>query len=389
MPHTSITRRRTLAKLFLFASAAASQLAACGGSGGGDGSGESSSAAEETPGPMAPGPAAPPAPPTARFAYSGSSAATLFEYSVDPSSGALTEIQSLTTDGAPVHVCMGARPEHVYAAQPANGEVKLYEVDTVTRALTLKGSFPAGPSPDVLALHPSGKFLCVGDRFNRQLSSYLIDPATGGLTLIGSLACDTGVLEFHPSGAFVFSAAGGGNLWSIAVDPGTGLLTQAASTPATFGIESLAVDPAGQALYTSTSNVHDRNVTAHGIDAATGALTQRQHLALDAQPGGLAVHPSGRYLYLATHNNTTPFGGDLRKLEIDPTTGSLTAGTVLTKAVLRSASISIDSGGGVVYVSSSNGSEIEVFSCDSANSGDLTPLQKVSVFGGGTRLALS
>ena len=97
---------------------------------------------------------------------------------------------------------------YMYVALQGDNKIARFGVDPLNGNLEPKGSVdvPGGPAP--LAINPSRTALFVGQRSGKQLSSYSIDTATGGLSFtglvdVGEEAC---YLSTDSSGKFLLSA---------------------------------------------------------------------------------------------------------------------------------------------------------------------------------------
>jgi YVTN family beta-propeller protein len=63
----------------------------------------------------------------------------------------------------------------------------MYTIDPTSGALTSIGTIAAGTFPVSVAVDPSGKFAYVANHGSNNVSMYAIDPTTGVLTLIGTI----------------------------------------------------------------------------------------------------------------------------------------------------------------------------------------------------------
>lgn len=172
-----------------------------------------------------------------------------------------------------------------------------------------------------------GRFVYVAGGSSRDVSSYAIDPATGGLTPVGV----TGVggstpiaLAADPGGRYLWAATSGGEggIRAFAVDRATGALREIAGSPFESGqsTEAIAIDPAGRYLFATRFATQRVDVLA--IDDATGSLRAVPGAALTTSAPAIAraaITSDRRFLYVPI---TTPSVVDAATL--DTTTGRLT-----------------------------------------------------------------
>ena len=293
-----------------------------------------------------------------KFAYTGNQGASLSGYAVDPSTGELTPLSGfpLPVGANPTSVTHDPQNRflfvsdiaynmlHVYAISPTTGALSeispspyntMIESETVivdpsgthvylyrTGASTsypgvsgnqivafnlgstgilspIKGSpFTVGApgaafeSDFGMVIDPAGKFLFLKN--SSQLYAFAIDAATGGLTLLQTLAAQQfGDIAVDPGGLYMY-AAGASALVSYAIDPRSGLLSLAKSTPAAEGggAYTIAISPNGNYAYTVEGNDMVSYTVSNGAFTHVGTVypgVYGQHIAVD---------PSGSFVYV-------------------------------------------------------------------------------------------
>lgn len=109
-------------------------------------------------------------------------------YSIDPASGALTEIAGspFAAGDGPRFVAFDPSGKFAYVANYHSGNVSAYAIDPVTGALTAVAGSPvaAGDGPYSIAVDPSGRFAYVTNLISHDVSSYRINAITGALSAL-------------------------------------------------------------------------------------------------------------------------------------------------------------------------------------------------------------
>jgi hypothetical protein len=104
----------------------------------------------------------------------------------------------------------GSGKTFVYVGSDTGSSIRILELNLQTGALTPRGMATAGPSPDYLAFHPSGKFLyAISEQAAGAVHAFSIDPQTGALTRlnnVGSGGSGPAYLSVHKSGKWVLVA---------------------------------------------------------------------------------------------------------------------------------------------------------------------------------------
>jgi hypothetical protein len=187
-------------------------------------------------------------------------------------------------------------PEFLYATS-TGGQILAFSIDHTSGTLTALASAP-GPSMSLGITAVNNQFLFASDPLNAQLDGFSIDQTTGGLTALASSPFSTGTLSFpeglaSPAGSSILYAADVGGVAAFATNA-TGTPTAISGSPFSSSGANLflAIDPAGQFLYTS-------------IDDPPGAIfgfTVGSTAALTAVPGSPFTIPGQTVL------NSRPYG---------------------------------------------------------------------------------
>ena len=322
--------------------------------------------------------------PTGKFAYvldggcAGGIGGYLSMYTINPATRALASIGPplWTYDGdTPGSMAVDPSGKFVYVANPGDpyspdaGSVSMYSIDATTGALTytgmLSGNCPGLCFPASVAVDPFGKFAYVasgGGAFPFNVEMYTIDPTTGALNSIGTIAAGgyPQAVAVDPAGNFLFMATmnatpgSAGSLSTYAINATTGALTSIGTITAGGVPNAVTVDPSGKFAYVPNSGSND--VSMYTIDATTGALTSIGTTATGTGPVAVAVDPSGKFAYVADSGSN-----DVSMYTINSTTGSLTL-TGMIAAGSSPSSIAIDPSGEFAYVTNSGSNDVAMYS---------------------------
>ena len=210
--------------------------------------------------------------PSGKFVYvandGGFTPTSVSMYAIDATTGVLVLIGTVAVDGRATSVTVDPSGKFAYVAdggQNSDGSkgtsVSMYRIDATTGVLTSIGTITAGLSPSSITIHPSGKFVYVGN--SNDLSIYTIDVTTGNLTLTGTVTGISGIV-IHPSGKFGYFGTS-----IYAIDTTTGALMFAGTTGTASGPST--IHPSGKFAYGLNSSLN--TVSMYSIDPGTGALT--------------------------------------------------------------------------------------------------------------------
>ena len=296
---------------------------------------------------------------------------------------------------------MGAmQPNLVYVGTytgPGKAEgIYVYRMDPSTGALAHVQTVSGLNSPTFLALHPRQPFLFAVERqgdseamSSGAVSAFAVDPHTGHLTLLNrqpSYGVSPCYVSVHPGGRHVLVAnyASGhvaalpiqqdgrlGEATSVVQHEGTGPDSRRQEGPHAHFISP---DPAGRFVLACDLGID--KVMVYRLDAASGRLVPNDPPYARVNPGAgprhLSFHPSGRFVYVINELDSTlsAFGydgtdGELRKIQTDSTLPDGFTGTNYCAQVV------VHPSGGFVYGSNRGHDSIAIFAIDQAT-GTLT-----------------
>jgi 6-phosphogluconolactonase (cycloisomerase 2 family) len=332
----------------------------------------------------------PPPPPSAKDALylsTGLAPNSLLTFIFDTGTGTLGS--PTTIAGAPAGIDTKVYPggRFLFVSDLNSGSIFAYSIDRSTGALTVVAgspfSFPGhsgngGP----IAIDPAGKFL-----FNSNASgaivSYTIDSQTGFLTPGTAPAVNDGnqpiYLLVDPTGKFLLVSnhadSSGRNYSVFSINSATGVLTVVSGSPFTIGQntgpQQIVLNSNESVLYAALSN--SQQVNALNFDSTTGALTAFQGAPYPAQsmPTSLALLPSGQFLYAGNNG-----AGSVSEYSVNATTGALTPGNVVQ--VGNPTFLQIDSSGQFLIIVGESLHSILVDKIDPTSGaitqGNMTPL---------------
>jgi lactonase family protein with 7-bladed beta-propeller len=182
--------------------------------------------------------------------------------------------------------------------------------------------FPAGDTPDSVAVDPTGRFAYVVNvAISGQLgavSAFSIGP-NGALTPVPGSPFPAGFgtisVTVDPTGKFVYVPNEFGNDLSAYSIGSNGALTPVPGSPfATTGEDpvSVAVDPTGQFAYVADFGIGSgtNGVSAFSI-GSNGALTPvpGSPFATGNGPSAVAVDPTGQFVYVANSQDVSSLSG--------------------------------------------------------------------------------
>lgn len=255
--------------------------------------------------------------------------------------------------------------EHVYVVNETAGSISLYDMSTVTGTLVSSGTFAGPPLPIHLCFNPAGTYAYLTSAGqNPAITSFSVNPNTGALTQVASLALNAGALPFarvDPSGNYLFTF----DLLSHSIATyglnSNGSLEAADSLALPNSLSDMDFSPASGVLYASgpASVLTQLAFSSSGAVSITGA-TPLTSLPLtvgikDMQGKHIALQPSGKYLYVID-----PLAGTITGFSVNPTSGALTefGGDVYSFSGFSPGSFAFAASGNYLYLSSWSGGGI-------------------------------
>jgi 6-phosphogluconolactonase len=285
--------------------------------------------------------------------------ATVTSFAIDPASGALRQLNRVTSAGAgPCYISLDATGESAFVANYVGSTIATYRVqpdgslsEPVVRLDYKQSRFgKRGPNvrqdvphPHSVHLSPDNRFLLVNDLGSDAISVFTVDPATARLgppALFTNDRPGSGPrhIAFHPNGRWVYSINELDStidrfLWTTTSSQG--LLVIAGPPVKTIApgfrvakntAAEVAISDDGGFLY--ASNRGEDTLVVFTISPTDGALSFMQRIPCGGKtPRHFTLDPSGRWLLCGNQDSAT-----VTILRRDKYTGRL-AGPVQTVAL--------------------------------------------------------
>jgi 6-phosphogluconolactonase len=284
--------------------------------------------------------------------YEGQKAGSISAYSIDPQSGHLAFLNSVSSRGdSPCHLSVDRTGKLVVAANYGGGSIAAFplksdgSLNEASAFVQHKGSSvdkarQEGPHAHSASFSPDNRFALFSDLGLDRILVYRLDISQGTLKLndppFGSVKAGSGPrhLAFHPNGHLAYEI--NEMVPSITVfsyDSRQGVLKeieQVSAQPDNYtgtnnsGAE-VVMHPSGRFLYASNRGAD--TIAVFAIDPQKGTLSKPAQVSTQGKtPRNFAVDPTGAYLLAANQGSDT-----IVVFRIDQKTGMLSpTGTVLS-----------------------------------------------------------
>jgi len=265
-----------------------------------------------------------------------------------------------------------------YVGNDDQSSISVFRIDPGTGMLSLLKTVATVPGGATYCeFDPSGRFLFVSGQFGLVLSSYSIDASGLPVLVPGSTVPTLGSphnLSLGPDGRFIYVANTGSASVSGFAVAANGTLKEIPGSPFAAGVLPYEVKVADSGKFAYAANRDSDDVSGYSIDATSGALTSIGSFPVGcaARPFGpraIEFSPDGKLAFVPNR-----FSNDVTVFAVNTTTGTMApiAGSPFaTGNDPRSAAA--EPSGRFLYVPNVASNDVSGFSID-AKSGALSPL---------------
>jgi 6-phosphogluconolactonase (cycloisomerase 2 family) len=291
---------------------------------------------------------------TPTFAYATNSGSkSITELSI--AGGGLVSITGspLTDTNGPQASVATANGKFLYTGN-SNGSISEYKVGSTGALAKIAGSPIKGlTNPTALVFSPYYNWLYAMDPAASLVDIYTSNATTGKLTFFTSTGDSNNVqaAAVDPFGAFVLAVETATNDVLIGI-PFTGSVGTIAT-----GLSPVAItiDPTSQFVYVANSG--DNTVSAYNLSLASPYMTAiGSAVAAGTTPSAIVAEPYGRYLYVANSGDNT-----ISAYSINAFTGALTPMTGTFSAPGEPVALSVSNDGKYLYVIEKSAGELQQF----------------------------
>jgi 6-phosphogluconolactonase len=235
-----------------------------------------------------------------------------------------------------------------------NGTISEYKIGTTGALTKVVGSPITGlTSPTALIASPYYNWLYTVDAAANRIDVYTINPTTGKLTFFTSTS-DTnnpqGALV-DPFGQFALVAESATNDVLITI-PNVGVVGSVAT-----GLSPVAMtlDPTSQFVYVANSG--DNTISSYSLSMVSPYLTPiGSPVATGTTPSAVVAEPYGRYLYVANSGSST-----ISAYSVDAITGALTPVGSGNSTNAGPSALAVSNDGKYIYVTAKAGGAVDLF----------------------------
>jgi 6-phosphogluconolactonase len=258
----------------------------------------------------------------------------------------------------------------VYVGTGFSGnQIRIFQLDMQTGALTSKGTATSASSPTYMAFHPTRKYAyALSENDPGRIVAFSVDGATGGLTRLNDAASGgngPAHLSVHKSGKWLFVANyNSGHIAVLAVDAqGRVGAPVDVQHPVSMTAHNMQADPAGKYVFLcSTDTAEGNRIFQYRLDEVTGKLAANNPASVSGMgegPRHLAFHPSAKYAYAVGEG-----GGSVLSFDYDAATGLLSNGMVTKIGGSEGAHIDVHPSGKFLYASVRGGNTLAGYSIE-------------------------
>ena len=246
----------------------------------------------------------------AKFAYTGNQGRTLSGYSVNISTGALTALPGfpLASGVSPTAVAVDPQSRFLFVGDISIDKLYVFAINSSTGALDGIGAYPTVHEPVAIVVDPSGTHVYVASQGSNLVYGFNLNSSGGLKTIAGSPFATSGTKGFGSD--MVIDAAGTFlyvedifSIYTYSVNAGSGSLTLVQTITGPLQGGTIALDPRGTYLYAVGAGAN--SIQAYRINPSTGLLTPASSSPMGTRTGAytISISPNGRFAY--TIENTS------------------------------------------------------------------------------------
>jgi 6-phosphogluconolactonase len=319
----------------------------------------------------------------------------IYLLTINPETGHLTPAGGFVSGPNPSFLAVHPNKRFVYSVNEGrDGAASSFALDPSTGALTRLNSQPTGGAdPCYISFDPSGKYVLIANYSGGSLcvlpilADGTLGPQTDHVQHVGKgpneqrqEKAHAHSIRFDPSGKFALACdLGMDQVFIYHLENGKLILHNITSTPPGAGPRHLEFNKAGNVLY--IANELNSTVTVCDWDSPAGKATPRESLSTlpegfegESTVADIHLHLSGRVLYVSNRGDDS-----LARFMVDLATGSLTpAGHTKTHGATPR-NFAIDPEGRYLIAANQDGNSLVVFAAK--GDGLLTPTGQVLEYG--------
>jgi 6-phosphogluconolactonase (cycloisomerase 2 family) len=255
---------------------------------------------------------------TGEFLYvSNSGDGTISEFSINTTTGALTNIGTFKTmaygstfEGELLEeLVVHPTNEFIYVSDEADNDVLGFDIgdQSFSGLIFLQNSKVAVNQPFGLAITPNGGSLYATNSGAVDISEYSLDLTNGALTSIGTIASGSGPFDIavESTGRYAY-AANDSSVSEYLVQPSGNLTANGTLVLPVFSTNLDHIATAQPAQSTACAYVTNQQlglVYEMAIDSSSGTLTYLGNVSANGAPFGITVHPNQKFIYTANANS--------------------------------------------------------------------------------------
>ena len=289
-------------------------------------------------------------------------------------------------------------PYSLYVCLQDENKIAAFALNADTGQLTPQADVLAAGGPSVLAISPDRQVLYVGHRSVPAISSFRIDHASGGLTLLGTITPPHAPTFLAPdrTGRYFLSAYYQGGFAAVhsVAENGTVNAAPLDWLATATGAHAIQTDPSNRfafvphiarlndnVLEPQRENPGPNMILQFRFDAQTGHLTANSPFRIEPAerlgPRHYCFHPSQNFVYFSNEQ-----GSSVTSYRLDPATGTLSSVQTITSlpggytARNTCSQIHLTPAGRFLYVANRGHNSIAGFTVD-PTTGHLAPIGHV------------